>query len=175
MLKKIKVVTSLIAVLVIFGALQLVSGSLFWSALNKDKASFALSQVSNRNVTEMTDAYISLNNSRTTLNRGMLRLQTSMASQMNGGQLDELITKANNQLAEADRHFKIYYHLPTTAGLDETLGDKLEADYGNYENGLKAMVKSLQARDLEGMFKQNIEQKQVAMPESYNKWRALQT
>jgi len=175
MLKKIKVVTSLIAVLVIFGALQLVAGSLFWSALNKDKESFALSQVSNRNVTEMTDAYISLNNSRTTLNRGMLRLQTSMASQMNGGQLDELINKANTQLAEADRHFKIYYHLPTTSGLDETMGDTLEADYANYENGLKAMVKSLQARDLEGMFKQNIERKQVAMQESYNKWRARQT
>ncbi|MCX2192599.1 Tar ligand binding domain-containing protein [Pantoea agglomerans] len=141
MLKKIKVVTSLIAVLVIFGALQLVAGSLFWSALNKDKESFALSQISNRNVTEMTDAYISLNNSRTTLNRGMLRLQTSMASQMNGGQLDELINKANTQLAEADRHFKIYYHLPTTSGLDETMGDTLEADYANYENGLKAMVK----------------------------------
>jgi len=60
MLKKIKVVTSLIAVLVIFGALQLVAGSLFWSALNKDKESFALSQISNRKVTEMTDAYISL-------------------------------------------------------------------------------------------------------------------
>ena len=175
MLKKIKVVTSLIAVLVIFGVLQLVAGSLFWSALNKDKESFALSQVSNRNVTEMTDAYISLNNSRTTLNRGMLRLQTSMASQMNGGQLDELINKANKQLVEADRHFKIYYHLPTTSGLDETMGDKLEADYADYENGLKAMVKSLQARDLEGMFKQNIEQKQVAMQESYNKWRARQT
>ncbi|MFW0698489.1 methyl-accepting chemotaxis protein [Pantoea sp. R13S299] len=175
MLKKIKVVTSLIAVLVIFGALQLVAGSLFWSALNKDKESFALSQVSNRNVTEMTDAYIALNNSRTTLNRGMLRLQTSMASQMNGGQLDELINKASKQLVEADRHFKIYYHLPTTPGLDEKLGDKLEADYTNYESGLKAMVKSLQARDLEGMFKQNIEQKQVAMQGSYDKWRALQT
>ncbi|MDQ1214529.1 methyl-accepting chemotaxis protein [Pantoea anthophila] len=175
MLKKIKVVTSLIAVLVIFGALQLISGSLFWSALNNDKASFALSQVSNRNVTSMTDAYISLNNSRTTLNRAMLRLQTSMAAEMNGGQLDDLMNRANSQLAEADRHFKIYYHLPTTPGLDEAMSDKLEADYASYENGLKAMVKSLQAHDLEGMFKQNIEQKQVAMQGSYDKWRTRQT
>ncbi|PPS58373.1 hypothetical protein CRX72_15620 [Pantoea sp. BRM17] len=37
MLKRINVVTSLIAVLLIFGALQLLSGGLFWSALNKDK------------------------------------------------------------------------------------------------------------------------------------------
>ena len=56
MLKKIKVVSSVIAVLVIFGALQLSSGSLFWSAMNNDKEAFALSQMSNRNVTSMTDA-----------------------------------------------------------------------------------------------------------------------
>ena len=175
MLKKIKVVTSLIAVLVIFGALQLISGSLFWSALNNDKEAFALSQISNRNVTSMTDAYIALNNSRTTLNRAMLRLQTSMASQMNGGQLDDLMNKANAQLVEADRHFKIYYDLPATPGLEVALRDKLEADYAQYEKGLKGMVTSLQARDLEGMFKQNIEQKQVAMQGSYGEWRARQT
>ena len=175
MLKKIKVVTSLIAVLVIFGALQLISGSLCWSALNNDKEAFALSQISNRNVTSMTDAYIALNNSRTTLNRAMLRLQTSMASQMNGGQLDDLMNKANAQLVEADRHFKIYYDLPATPGLEVALRDKLEADYAQYEKGLKGMVTSLQARDLEGMFKQNIEQKQVAMQGSYGEWRARQT
>ena len=175
MLKRIKVVTSLIAVLVIFGALQLLSGSLFWSALKTDKAAFALSQVANRNVTAMTDAYISLNNSRTTLNRAMLRLQTSMASQMNGGQLGDLMNKANAQLAEADRHFQVYYNLPGTAGMEVSLRDRLEADYARYDSGLKEMIKSLQARDLEGMFKQNIELKQVAMQGSYGEWRARQT
>ncbi|MXP48658.1 HAMP domain-containing protein [Pantoea sp. Eser] len=141
MLKRIKVVTSLIAVLVIFGALQLLSGSLFWSALN----------------------------------RAMLRLQTSMASQMNGGQLDDLMNKANAQLAEADRHFQVYYNLPGTAGMEVSLRDRLEADYARYDSGLKEMIKSLQARDLEEMFKQNIEQKQVAMQGSYGEWRARQT
>ena len=46
MLKRIKVVTSLIAVLAIFSLLQLTSGGLFWSALQKDKEAFALAQVS---------------------------------------------------------------------------------------------------------------------------------
>ena len=77
MLKRIKVVTSIIAVLMLFGAMQLLSGSLFWSALNNDKEAFALSQISTRNVAAMTDAYMALNQSRTTLNRAMLRLQTS--------------------------------------------------------------------------------------------------
>jgi methyl-accepting chemotaxis protein-1 (serine sensor receptor) len=44
-------------------------------------------------VAEFTDAWISLNQARVTLNRGMLRLQSSMASQINGGQLNELVTR----------------------------------------------------------------------------------
>jgi len=73
MLKRIKVVTSLIAVLAIFSLLQLTSGGLFWSALQKDKEAFAVAQVSTSNVTAMTDAWIALNQTRITLNRAMLR------------------------------------------------------------------------------------------------------
>jgi methyl-accepting chemotaxis protein-1 (serine sensor receptor) len=175
MLKRIKVVTSLIAVLVIFGALQLLSGSLFWSALNKDKEAFALSQISTRNVTAMSDAWIELNQTRTVLNRAMLRLQTNMASKINGGNLNDLINQAKQQLAVADRSFQVYYNLPGTPGFDNVLRDRLEADYANYHDGLKAMLERLQANDLEGMFKQNIEQKQNDMKVSYGEWRAKQT
>jgi methyl-accepting chemotaxis protein-1 (serine sensor receptor) len=58
-----------------------------------------VSQLSSKNVAEFTDAWISLNQARVTLNRGMLRLQSSMASQINGGQLNELVNTAKNLLA----------------------------------------------------------------------------
>lgn len=51
---------------------------------------------------------------RVTLNRGMLRLQSSMASQINGGQLNELVTTAKNLLTEARVHYDKYYALPNT-------------------------------------------------------------
>ncbi|MCZ4058176.1 methyl-accepting chemotaxis protein [Pantoea sp. LMR881] len=175
MLKRIKVVTSLISVLVIFGVLQLLSGSLFWSALNKDKEAFALSQLSNRNVTAMTDAWIELNQTRTVLNRAMLRLQTNMASQINGGDIDALVQQAKQQLAVAERYYNIYHDLPNTAGLGDVLPARIEADYASYHDGLQAMLERLQANDLEGMFKQNIEEKQNTMKASYSDWRAKQT
>lgn len=56
MLKRIKVVTSLIVVLVIFGAMQLLSGGLFFQALNKDKTNFNVSQTSSQNIAALTDA-----------------------------------------------------------------------------------------------------------------------
>ena len=44
MFKRMKVVTTLILVLVFFGALQLITGGLFFQALKGDKANFAVSQ-----------------------------------------------------------------------------------------------------------------------------------
>ncbi|MEA5103307.1 methyl-accepting chemotaxis protein [Pantoea sp. S18] len=175
MLKRINVVTSLIAVLLMFGALQLLSGGLFWSALQKDKEAFAVAQISSNNVGAMSDAWIELNQTRTVLNRAMLRMQGTMAAQANGGQLAALIAQTEKQLNVAAGHYQRYYDLPATPGLPEALRDKLEANYAAFNDGLKAMLDRLKANDLQGMFAQNIEAKQVAMKATYEEWRTEQS
>ncbi|WP_455852173.1 methyl-accepting chemotaxis protein [Pantoea endophytica] len=175
MLKRINVVTSLIAVLLVFGALQLLSGGLFWSALQKDKEAFAVAQISSNNVGAMSDAWIELNQTRTVLNRAMLRMQGTMAAQSNGGQLSALIAQTEKQLNVAAGHYQRYYDLPATPGLPEALRDKLEANYAAFNDGLKAMLDRLKANDLQGMFAQNIEAKQVAMKATYEEWRTTQS
>ena len=109
----------------------------------------------------MSDARIELNQTRTVLNRAMLRMQGSMASQTNGGQLNALIAQTEKQLDTAAGHYQRYYDLPATP--TSMLRDRLEADYAAFNNGLKAMLARLKANDLQGMFDQNIEAKQVKM------------
>ena len=174
MFKRIKVITLLIIVLLTLGAMQLISAGVFISALNNDKQNFTVSQRSSQNVAEFTDAWISLNQARVTLNRGMLRLQSSMANEINGGQLNELVKTANALLADAQRHYDKYYALPETPGLDEHLADRLEEQYGIYSATLAKMNTFLAAGQLEEMFKQNAEQKQTAMQDVYLEWRAAQ-
>ncbi|ORM65575.1 methyl-accepting chemotaxis protein [Pantoea rwandensis] len=174
MLKRINVVTSLIAVLLVFGALQLLSGGLFWSALQKDKEAFAVAQTSTNNVGAMSDAWIELNQTRTVLNRAMLRMQGTAAAQANGGQLQALIAQTEKQLDVAAGHYQRYYNLPGTPGLPDVLRDRLESDYAAFNDGLKAMLERLKANDLQGMFAQNIEAKQVKMKATYAEWRTAQ-
>ena len=174
MFKRIKVITLLIIVLLALGAMQLISAGVFISALNNDKQNFTVSQRSSQNVAEFTDAWISLNQARVTLNRGMLRLQSSMANEINGGQLNELVKTANALLADAQRHYDKYYALPETPGLDEHLADRLEEQYGIYSATLAKMNTFLAAGQLEEMFKQNAEQKQTAMQDVYLEWRTAQ-
>ncbi|WBU48926.1 methyl-accepting chemotaxis protein [Kosakonia pseudosacchari] len=175
MFKKIKVITLLIMVLLVLGAMQLISAGVFISALNNDKNNFNVSQVSSQNVSEFTDAWISLNQARVTLNRGMLRLQSSTASQINGGQLNELAQTATNLLNQAQQHFEKYKTIPDTPGLDKNLSKDLETQYGVYHATLTEMNRLLLAGDLEDMFRQNAEAKQVAMQKSYRAWRDAQT
>ena len=174
MFKRIKVITLLIMVLVVLGALQLISAGVFISALNNDKHNFNVSQVSSQNVSEFTDAWISLNQARVTLNRGMLRLQSSTASQINGGQLGELVQNATDLLNQAQQHYDIYYKLPQTPGMDQALSDELEKQYSTYHATLTEMNRLLLAGKLEDMFRQNAQKKQEGMEKSYRAWRAEQ-
>jgi len=174
MFKRIKVITLLVSVLLVLGAMQIISASVFINALNNDKDNFTVSQLSSKNVAEFTDAWISLNQARVTLNRGMLRLQSSAASQINGGQLSELVATAKNLLANAQGHYDKYYALPETPGMDENLGKQLEEQYRVYSSTLAQMNSLLAQGNLEDMFKQNAESKQQAMQKVYREWREAQ-
>lgn len=174
MFKRIKVIILLVSVLLVLGAMQIISAGVFINALNNDKDNFTVSQVSSQNVAEFTDAWISLNQARVTLNRGMLRLQSSTASQINGGQLSELVATAKNLLANAQGHYDKYYALPETPGMDENLGKQLEEQYRVYSSTLAQMNSLLAQGNLEDMFKQNAESKQQAMQKVYREWREAQ-
>ena len=175
MFKRIKVITLLVSVLLVLGVMQIIAASVFINALKNDKENFTVSQLSSQNVAEFTDAWISLNQARVTLNRGMLRLQSSMANEINGGQLNELVNTAKNLLANAQGHFDKYYALPETPGLDENLAKQLEEQYRIYSTTLGQMNSLLAQGKLEEMFKQNAEQKQTAMQTVYREWREAQT
>ena len=174
MFKRIKVITLLVSVLLVLGLMQIIAATVFINALNNDKDNFTVSQLSSQNVAEFTDAWISLNQARVTLNRGMLRLQSSTATEINGTQLGELVTEGKNRLAEAQGHYDKYYALPETPGLDEKLANKLEEQYRAYHTTLTKMNALLAEGKLDDMFKQNAEQKQVAMQAVYREWREAQ-
>jgi len=174
MFKRIKVITLLVSVLLVLGLMQIIAATVFIKALNNDKSNFTVSQLSSQNVAEFTDAWISLNQARVTLNRGMLRLQSSTATEINGTQLGELVTEGKNRLAEAQGHYDKYYALPETPGLDEKLADRLEEQYRAYHTTLTNMNALLAEGKLDEMFKQNAEKKQVAMQAVYREWREAQ-
>lgn len=85
MFKRIKVITLLISVLLVLGIMQLISAGIFINALNNDKENFTVSQLSSQNVAEFTDAWISLNQARVTLNAACCACKAAWRRRLTAG------------------------------------------------------------------------------------------
>ena len=175
MFTRIKVVTSLLLVLLVFGSMQLISGGLFIRALTSDKDNFSIAQNSSDNVAAFTDAWIALNQTRITLNRGMLRLQSETADSINSASLTSISDQGKSLLADADKDYARYKSIPNTKGLDPVVITNLESNYDAYSKALTQMLDMMSSKQLTEMFKLNIEQKQNDMQAAYTAWRNAQS
>ena len=73
MLNRIKVVTSLLFVLGLFGILQMTSGGLFFNALKNDKENFTVLQTIRQQQSTLNGSWVALLQTRNTLNRAGIR------------------------------------------------------------------------------------------------------
>ncbi|HBP96971.1 MAG TPA: methyl-accepting chemotaxis protein II, partial [Pantoea agglomerans] len=173
MLTKIRVVTSLLLVLLVFGLLQAFSGSVFYSALSHDKQSFAVSQLAMQNTQSLNDAYMSLNQSRVLLTRIQLRFATS---KLEGKTADvaTLFDDSKNFQQAAAGFFKVFKETPDTPGQNSELNNQLEQRYSDYGAALDQLQTALQANDLIAAGKAPVAPSQSAFLTLYREWRADQ-
>ena len=174
MFTRIKVVTSLLLVLLVFGSMQLISGGLFIRALVGDKDNFSIAQNSSDNVAAFTDAWIAMTQTRITLNRGMLRLQSETANSINSSSLTTISDQGKKLLADADKSYAHYKSIPNTKGLSPEVIASLENNYQIYFTTLGQMLQLMENKQLTEMFKLDIEQKQNDMQAAYTQWRDAQ-
>lgn len=108
MFNRMKVVTSLLLVLVLFGALQLVSGGLFFSSLKNDKENFAVLQTIRQQQSELNESWVNLLQTRNTLNRAGIRYMMDANKIGSGASVNDLLTSAKSMLTVAERHYAAY-------------------------------------------------------------------
>ncbi|NEG66404.1 HAMP domain-containing protein [Pantoea agglomerans] len=173
MLTKIRVVTSLLLVLLVFGLLQAFSGSVFYSALSHDKQSFAVSQLAMQNTQALNDAYISLNQSRVLLTRIQLRFATS---KLEGKTADVagLFDESKDFQQAAAQFYQTFKQIPDTPGLNKPLNDRLEQLYDAYALALNELQTALRANDATAAGKAPVAPSQSAFLSVYEEWRADQ-
>ena len=174
MLTKIRVVTSLLLVLLVFGLLQAFSGSVFYSALSHDKQSFAVSQLAMENTQALNDAYMSLNQSRVLLTRIQLRIATS---KLEGKTADiaGLFGESKGFQQAADGYYKEFKAIPDTPGQDATLNDQLDQRFSAYDGALNQLQTALEANDPIAAAKAPVAPSQSAFLTLYREWRADQS
>ncbi|EMQ7507861.1 methyl-accepting chemotaxis protein [Escherichia coli] len=154
MLKRIKIVTSLLLVLAVFGLLQLTSGGLFFNALKNDKENFTVLQTIRQQQSMLNGSWVALLQTRNTLNRAGIRYMMDQNNIGSGSTVAELMQSASISLKQAEKNWADYEALPRDPRQSTAAAAEIKRNYDIYHNALAELIQLLGAGKINEFFDQ---------------------
>ncbi|ENI4199857.1 methyl-accepting chemotaxis protein [Escherichia coli] len=154
MLKRIKIVTSLLLVLAVFGLLQLTSGGLFFNALKNDKENFTVLQTIRQQQSTLNGSWVALLQTRNTLNRAGIRYMMDQNNIGSGSTVAELMQSASISLKQAEKNWADYEALPRDQRQSTAAAAEIKRNYDIYHNALAELIQLLGAGKINEFFDQ---------------------
>ncbi|EFW8201990.1 methyl-accepting chemotaxis protein [Shigella flexneri] len=154
MLKRIKIVTSLLLVLAVFGLLQLTSGGLFFNALKNDKENFTVLQTIRQQQPTLNGSWVALLQTRNTLNRAGIRYMMDQNNIGSGSTVAELMQSASISLKQAEKNWADYEALPRDPRQSTAAAAEIKRNYDIYHNALAELIQLLGAGKINEFFDQ---------------------
>ncbi|WP_312382545.1 methyl-accepting chemotaxis protein [Atlantibacter subterraneus] len=172
MLNRIKVVTSLLIVLGLFGLLQLTSGGLFFNALKNDKENFTVLQTIRQQQSTLNASWVALIQTRNTLNRAGIRYMMDSNQMGSGATVAQLMQIAQTSLKLAEEQWKAYEALPRDPRQSEQTALEVKRTYDIYHNALAELIQLLGAGKINAFFDQPTQSYQDGMQKAYDSYLA---
>ncbi|WP_122094979.1 methyl-accepting chemotaxis protein [Rahnella sp. Larv3_ips] len=160
MFNRMKVVTGIVILLMVFGALQLVSGGLFFKSLKTDKDNFTTSQQIRLQQAEFNASWIYLLQTRNTLNRAGIRFMLDANQMGSGATVKELIDTATEDLKIADQHFANYQKIPADASQNPAFAEDAKKQYQVLHDALSELIELIGLGRINDFFEQPTQQYQ---------------
>ncbi|MDX7987726.1 HAMP domain-containing protein [Xenorhabdus sp. 12] len=154
MFNRMKIVTGLIAVIVLFGALQFISGGLFFSNLKKDTEAFDMMDQIRERQKLLDESWINMLQARNNLNRIAIVMISRAQKVENDQDMDDIWVEARANITRADRRFDQFEKLPALALHDLERLQQLKQTQRDYLNALKDLDSMLSKGDFKGFFDQ---------------------
>ena len=167
MLKRIKIVTSLVLVLVLFGLLQLASGGLFFNSLKHDKENFTILQTVRQQQSGLNGSWVALLQTRNTLNRAGIRYMMDKNNIGSGSTVAELMQIATKSLSEAEKRWAEYEAMPRDPRQSEAAALEIQRNYDIYHGALAELIKLLGAGKINDFFDQPTQGYQDGFEKAY--------
>ncbi|MDI6425651.1 methyl-accepting chemotaxis protein II [Cronobacter dublinensis] len=162
MLNRIRVVSLLMMVLVVFALLQFISGGLFFSSLNNNQQSFAASHQLRLQQAQLNQSWNLLLQTRINLSRSAARMMMNASNQQSSAKTD-LLNTAKKVLAEADTHFNAFKGVTVDVPEINAAAGDVETSYRDYYQALSELVQYLQTGNMDAYFAQATQGKQNAL------------
>ena len=167
MLNRIKIVTSLLLVLAIFGLLQLTSGGLFFNALKHDKENFTILHTIRQQQSTLNGSWVALLQTRNTLNRAGIRYMMDQNNIGSGSTVAELMQIASASLKQAEKNWADYEALPRDPRQSDAAALEIKRNYDIYHGALAELIQLLGAGKINEFFDQPTQSYQDGFEKQY--------
>ncbi|TBL72319.1 methyl-accepting chemotaxis protein [Obesumbacterium proteus] len=167
MLNRIKVVTSLLLVLGLFGILQMTSGGLFFNALKNDKENFTVLQTIRQQQSTLNGSWVALLQTRNTLNRAGIRYMMDVNKTGSGATVDDLLQIAKTTLQQAEGRWAEYEALPVDPRQSQDATADLKRHYDILHGALSELIQLLSTGKINEFFDQPTQSYQDGFEKSY--------
>ncbi|MDX8000237.1 HAMP domain-containing protein [Xenorhabdus sp. Reich] len=154
MFNRMKIVTGLISVIILFGALQFISGALSFNSLKNDTEAFNRIDEMRGQQRLLDESWINLLQARNNLNRigiVIIMKQQNLDSEYS---IDDIWAEAKVNIALAERRFEQFEHRPKLSIYDPERLQKLKQTQHDYLNALKELDILLSKKDFKAFFDQ---------------------
>jgi len=172
MLNRIRVVTMLMMVLVVFALLQLISGGMFFNSLKQNNDSFKVSKELRVQQSELANTWELMLQTRINLSRSAARMMMDASNGQSAAKTD-LLNNAKKSLADAQKHYTLFKQIPPINPELETLVNGIDDDYRNYNQALSELVGYLESGNMDAYFAQSTQSLQNALEKEYSDYIAL--
>lgn len=172
MLNRIRVVTMLMMVLVVFALLQLLSGGMFFNALKENNDSFKVSRDLRVQQAELHQTWDLMLQTRINLSRSSARAMMDASNGQSSAKVD-LLNGAKASLAEAQKHYQAFRQIAPISAEMEGVVKGIDDDYQSYRQALSELVGFLEQGNLDAYFAQATQGKQNALEAAYRQYIAL--
>ncbi|MCB5309524.1 methyl-accepting chemotaxis protein [Yersinia massiliensis] len=163
MLNRIKIVTSFMLVLIIFGLLQITSGGLFYSAIKNDKDNFNSLQSISQRQTAISASWTGL-----VQTRGFLARTANRLSLNDLDAVPPLLQAASAALKESEKDFAEFEALPTK--MNAVFLQDVRRKYDGYRTALEELNQMLAAGKLREYADHPTQRFETEFEEQYNSY-----
>ena len=171
MIKQMKIVTAIMMILVVFTAMQAISGSLFLSSLIAGQHNFTTSNQLSHQQRELADGWQTLVKTRVVINRVAIRMLKNQTDDAARAAIARLLTSAEGSLQEAQHHFDLYQTFPPVAGQSADATRLLAGKFTAYYALLQQSVTFLKANNYAAYGELDAQQAQDELEAAYKTWR----
>ncbi|NIF21713.1 methyl-accepting chemotaxis protein [Candidatus Pantoea multigeneris] len=170
MFNRVRVVTGLLSVLVLFAIIQLFSGGVFFTTVQTDKENFSYNQRLSDLQRAMGSSWVALIQARNTLNRAGIRFMQDSTQSGSGATVKELVALAQSEMKKADVGMEQFNANLSEKGKTAENVLALKASYTAYSDSLNRLVADLNEGRFQAFVDEPTQGYQDGFAKLYNAW-----